>query len=77
MENNRLNYEEAILFIQRVEKERIVFRNAISKDKFHEEAFDLSINRASFSDMEIVELVEFAIEKKKILQNQHHKMDFF
>lgn len=69
MENNRLNREEAIQFIDKVEKERTAFRKSISSEKeLQNELFDISINRAMFTDDEIVDIVEYAVNKKKILQ---------
>lgn len=78
MENNRLNREEAILFIEKVEKERMAFRKAIGGEKTQQtELFDISINRAMFSDEEIVDIVEYAVNKKKILQMYKPKIDLF
>ena len=69
MQNNHLNREESINFINRVEKERIAFRKAILKDHPENELFDIAFNRASFSDEEMVELIEFAATKKNLFQN--------
>ncbi|HKI88222.1 MAG TPA: cytidylate kinase-like family protein [Draconibacterium sp.] len=77
MENNRLNREEAIAFIRKVENERIVFRKAISKTKFNEEMFDLTINRAYFSDEEAVDIIEYAVNKKKILADFKPKIEYY
>ncbi len=67
MENNNLNREDSILFIKKIEQERITFRKAIKIGNLHEELFDLTINRASFSNNNIVEIIEFAMNKKGIL----------
>jgi cytidylate kinase len=77
MENNKLNREEAILFIRRVEKERIAFRNAICQENLYEEVFDVCINRASFSDEETLDMIECAIEKKKIVSTYRQKIEFY
>lgn len=78
MENNSLNREEAILFIDKVEKERMAFRKAISSENTTQnELFDISINRAMFDEEEIVDIVEYAVNKKKILQMYKPKIDFF
>lgn len=77
MENNQLNTEEAIAFIQRVEKERYAFRKAIREENLQEELFDITINRASFSSNEIIDIVEYAVDKKKILKGYDRKMDFY
>jgi cytidylate kinase len=67
MQNNSLNREESIKFINRVENERIAFRKAILKDHPENELFDIAFNRATFSDEDMVELIEFAAKKKNIL----------
>ncbi len=77
MFNNHLNREEAISFIERVEKERMAFRKAIKGDRDHEEYFDLTINRHSFGDRETMELILLAIEKKGILRDYKPYVDFF
>lgn len=77
MENNRLNYEEAVHFINKVEKERIAFRMAINEENLREELFDLTINRATFSDEETMDFIEYALEKKKIMDDYKQNMDFY
>ena len=66
-ENNGLNREESIQFIKKVEKERVAFRKAIHGDNLHEELFDVTINRASFSNDDIVDIVELTMDKKGIM----------
>lgn len=66
-ENNDLNREESIQFIKKVEKERIAFRKVIHDDNLHEELFDFTINRASFSNDDIVDIIEFTMDKKGIM----------
>ena len=61
MENKNLNRQEALVFIQKVEQERIAFRKAISEDNPGMDYFDLYINRASFNDEDVVNIIEFAI----------------
>ena len=78
MENNRLNREEAIVFIQRVEKERIAFRKAIGEAKVNDEVlFDLTLNRSSFTNEEIVDMIEYAVDKKKILTGFEQKIEYY
>lgn len=77
MENNQLSQNDAIAFINRVEKERAAFRKAIREENLHEDYFDLTINRASFSTEQAVELILFAIEKKKLLADYSYKVEFF
>lgn len=75
--NHSLSQEEAILFIDRVEKERIAFRKAIHEENLHEELFDLTLNLASFSNDEIVDIIEFAIDKKGVLKNEKIKVQYY
>jgi len=76
MKNKNLKKEEAIEFIHHVEKERNAFRVAVCKDKSFEELFDITINRAIFNDEEIVDIIEYAVNKKKILQGLKSPIDF-
>ena len=66
-DNNGLNREESVKFINKVEKERIIFRKAIHQEKLDEELFDLTINRNSFNNDDIVDIIVYAINKKGIL----------
>ena len=76
MKNKKLNRQKAIEFISKIEKERSAFRNAVCKDKNFEELFDLTINREKFNDEEIVDIIEYAVNKKKILLGYKSAMDF-
>jgi cytidylate kinase len=67
MYNNQLNREESINFIHKVDKERLAFRKAIFKEDPQHELFDITFNRAAFSDEEILDIIEFAATKKGIL----------
>lgn len=67
MQNNHLNRQEVIDFIHRVDKERMAFRKAILKEDPQNELFDITFNRAAFSDEEIVDIIEFAAKNKQIL----------
>lgn len=75
--NDNLNREEAIRFIHRVEKERIAFRRAINEEKLQEDLFDLSLNRATFTDESIVDMIELAMEKKGIIETAKAKIQFY
>jgi len=77
MDNNRLNRQEAIDFIKKVEKERKAFRKAIKQEETEIELFDLCINRASFTDEEAIDLIETAAEKKNIFKHYGKQIDFF
>jgi cytidylate kinase len=68
IQNKNFNREDAISFIERVEKERTQFRKSILKDNPTNEMFDITINRNAFGDKEIIELIEFAGLKKNIFQ---------
>jgi cytidylate kinase len=77
MENNQLKREDAITFINRVEQERRAFRKALREENLHEDYFDMTINRASFSTEQAVELILLALEKKKVLNDYTYKVEFF
>lgn len=77
MVNNHLNRQEAIEFIQKVEKERKAFRKAIRQEAPENDLFDLCINRASFSDEETIDLIEIAAEKKNIFKDYGKQIDFY
>lgn len=68
MHNNKLNRTEAIDFIDKVEKERMAFRKLISSNDVSSDLFDLCVNRAMFTDEEVVDIIEYAVNKKKIIQ---------
>jgi cytidylate kinase len=69
MHNNHLTKEEAINFIRRLEKKRLTFRKSILNQDPKNEMFDITINRAAFSDDEVAEFIEFAAKKKDVLPN--------
>ncbi|MEN8117495.1 MAG: cytidylate kinase-like family protein [Bacteroidota bacterium] len=77
MTNNKLNKNEAIAFIEKVEKERIAFRKALREESLQEDIFDLIINRASFSNEQAVDIIEYAIDKKQILTDYKQKIEFY
>lgn len=77
MENNKLTRDEALAFIQKVERERIAFRKAILRGQEADDLFDLSINRASFSDEHVVNLIEFAANEKGILSLNKPKIEYY
>lgn len=77
MENNRLSRRQAIDFIELVERERKTFRKTIRHENLREELFDLTINRATYTDEQLVDLILYAIEKKKVLDPFELKVDYF
>jgi transcription initiation factor IIE alpha subunit len=52
-----------------VEKERLQFRRSIFKDDPAHEIFDIILNRAAFSDDEIIELIEFVGKKRNLFES--------
>ena len=77
MHNHNFTHEEAVQFIDRLERERVAFRRAINQNDLSEEFFDLVINRASFSDTEIVDIILHAAEKKDLFLKLKHKIEFY
>uniref|UniRef100_UPI003216D69A cytidylate kinase-like family protein n=1 Tax=uncultured Draconibacterium sp. TaxID=1573823 RepID=UPI003216D69A len=75
--NNKLNKAEALKFIEKVEKERIAFRKALKEDDLREDLFDLTLNRASFTDEQAVDIIEHIVEKKQLLANSKRKMEYY
>lgn len=77
MHNNNLPREEAIRFIRRVDEERMTFRKEVAGDSSKLEMFDITINRNEFTTEDIVDLIELAVERKKILTDYRQKINFF
>ncbi|MCY1722214.1 cytidylate kinase-like family protein [Prolixibacteraceae bacterium Z1-6] len=75
--NNNLNKAEALKFIEKVEKERIAFRKVLKEDDLREELFDLTLNRASFTDEQAIEIIEHVVETKQLLANSKRKMEYY
>jgi len=67
MQNNKLNKEDALDYIKCVDKERIAYRKALLKDDPQNEIFDIILNRAVFTDEEIVDIIEYTAMKKNII----------
>lgn len=65
MENKKMSRDEAIEFIHRVERERIAFRNAILQGHRINEIFDLTINRAAFTEEEITDIIDYTVKEKR------------
>ena len=76
-ENNGLTHGEAKVFIEKVEKERKAFRKTIREESLHEELFDITLNRASFGDDDIVDIIEAAYEKKHIFSKVNQEIDLY
>lgn len=69
MHNNHLSREDAIKFIHKVDKERNAFRKALLKDDPLHEMFDITLNRAAFSNDEILDIIELAAKKREIFKD--------
>jgi hypothetical protein len=69
IDNKHLNREEAINFINRVERERKAFRKAIGYSGIEDDLFDMFINRSSFTDMETIDLILRAADHKGIFKD--------
>lgn len=76
MYNNYLTRTDAIKFIDKVELERTAFRKALKKNNLREELFDLTLNRASFSDEQLLDIIEYTVEKKELTNDFKRKMEF-
>jgi cytidylate kinase len=67
--NNHLSREEAIKFIHRVDKERTAFRKALLKDDPVHEMFDITFNRAAYTDDELLDLIEYAAKQRNLIKD--------
>ncbi|MDD4107423.1 MAG: cytidylate kinase-like family protein [Prolixibacteraceae bacterium] len=72
-ENKQLNREEAINFINRVEKERQAFRKAIGYSGTEDDLFDMFINKSSFTDRETIDLILRAADHKNIFRDYSNR----
>jgi len=77
MSNNYLSRTDAIKFIEKVELERTAFRKALKKNNLREELFDLTLNRASFSDEQLLDIIEHTVEKKELTNDFKRKMEYY
>jgi cytidylate kinase len=68
MQNNHLSHDDALKFILKVEKERLAFRRAVLKQDPQTEIFDIILNRAAFTDQQIIEIIECASVKKNLFE---------
>lgn len=67
MNNNNLNRKEAEIFINKVEKERIVFRKNIKAEGVEETDFDFVINCASFTSKQSAEAIVQIMKSKGVI----------
>lgn len=68
MENNNLNKENGIEYINRVDQERKAYRKTLLKDNPQYKLFNLTFDRSVFTDDEMVDIIEFSAMKKGIIQ---------
>lgn len=77
MEKNRMNFREAVEFIERTEKERQNLRKHIAGDQGTEDEFDLTINLARMKISEVIALIRHAAQTKGLLENVKSKEEVF
>lgn len=63
----KISKEEAINCIIQTEKNRTNFRNAVKGKKVESDDYDLTINQASFSETEIINIITTALKQKNII----------
>lgn len=66
MHNNQLNRGQALKFIDKVDKERTAFRKALFHDDPTHEMFDITINRAAYTNEELIDLIEYAAAMRNL-----------
>ncbi len=67
MENNHLNKEEAIEYLQKVDEERKAHIKTLLKDNPQCKLFNLTFDRSVFTNDEMVDIIEFSALKKGLL----------
>jgi cytidylate kinase len=77
MEKNRMNFREAVEFIERTEKERQNLRKHIAGDQGTEDEFDLTINLARMKTPEVIALIRHAAQIKGLLEIVKSKVEVF
>lgn len=77
MKKNELSPEDAFIFIDKVERERKTFRDAISKGTPENDIFDIYINVSVFNTEQVLDLIETAAEKKRIFCDYSKQIDFY
>lgn len=77
MQKKQLSRSEALKFIDQTERERIAFRKMMEGNSRGEPLFDLIINKATFSENQIIKFIQEAIEYKGILKAHVPQMQFY
>ena len=67
MENNKLNRNDAIEYINKVDKERKAYRKSLLKDNPQYKLYNITFDRSVFTDEEMVDIIEFSAIKKGII----------
>ena len=67
MENNKLNKEDAIEYIKKVDKERKAYRKTLLKDNPQFKYFNIAFDRSVLTDEEIIDNIEFSSIKKGLV----------
>jgi len=67
MHNNHLDHDGALKFINKVDKERMAFRKALFKEDPSHELFDAILNRAAYTDDELLDLIEFLSIQRNLI----------
>lgn len=76
MKKNNLNQTDALLFMRKIEHERVAFRKTINEN-LCEDNFDITLNRLSFDDRAILDIITNAVRIKNLLVGQNQKVDFY
>lgn len=72
MKKNNLSRDEAIKFIEQVERERYAYRHTVmGKGQDAPEIFDITFNRAAFSLEIILDMMMLAIDEKNIMADYY------
>jgi cytidylate kinase len=77
MEKNKLNFREAIDFIEKTERERENLIKHISNENGKDNEFDLIINLARMSTTEVIKLIHHVVQSKGMLETKKSKVEVF
>ncbi|MBL7967030.1 MAG: cytidylate kinase-like family protein [Prolixibacteraceae bacterium] len=77
MEKNKLNFREAISFIEKTEKERQNLRRHIAGEGAKDDEFDLTINLSRMDTSEVIDLIKHVAETRGFLEPVRSKVEVF
>ncbi|HZL08860.1 MAG TPA: cytidylate kinase-like family protein [Prolixibacteraceae bacterium] len=77
MQKNKLNFREAVEFIEKTEKERANFRKHIGGAQANADEFDLTINLSRMKIEDIIGLIRFTAQTKGLLDANKSKVEVF